>query len=502
MNEKVLVMSNIKKSFPGVQALKGVSIELRKGEILGLVGENGAGKSTLLKILTGVLHPDEGHIILRGKEVKIRNPQHAFSLGIAYVPQETNLYPNLSVAENMFLGVVTKGGWKRIKYNDLYIKAREYLSILGVEDLDPSLKVGQLSASMQQIVMIARALAARAEIFVLDEPTSALTPFEVNRLFSILRKLRDSGYSVIFVSHRLEEVLEVSDRITVLRDGLKVAEYDLKESKVTIDDVVKAMIAREIKEFYPKEPVPIGDVILEVKNLSGPNISNINFHLRSGEILGVFGLLGSGIIELGLLLGGVIPATSGEIFVKGKKIHISKPVDALHNGLVILPEDRRKQGLIPLLSVRDNITISMLLDLRGIRMGLISPIDKVRESDVVNKLINSINIIPRDPMRPVMYLSGGNQQKVLVARAFTLNPDIIILCEPTKGIDVGAKVEIRKLMVKLAKEGKGIVLISADLYEVVGMSDRILVMHKGKIAGEFTGPEITHEKIFKKAVTG
>ncbi|MEM4880218.1 MAG: sugar ABC transporter ATP-binding protein, partial [Desulfurococcaceae archaeon] len=323
MNEKVLVMSNIKKSFPGVQALKGVSIELRKGEILGLVGENGAGKSTLLKILTGVLHPDEGHIILRGKEVKIRNPQHAFSLGIAYVPQETNLYPNLSVAENMFLGVVTKGGWKRIKYNDLYIKAREYLSILGVEDLDPSLKVGQLSASMQQIVMIARALAARAEIFVLDEPTSALTPFEVNRLFSILRKLRDSGYSVIFVSHRLEEVLEISDRITVLRDGLKVAEYDLKESKVTIDDVVKAMIAREIKEFYPKEPVPIGDVILEVKNLSGPNISNINFHLRSGEILGVFGLLGSGIIELGLLLGGVIPATSGEIFVKGKKIHIS-----------------------------------------------------------------------------------------------------------------------------------------------------------------------------------
>ncbi|MEM4824921.1 MAG: ATP-binding cassette domain-containing protein, partial [Desulfurococcaceae archaeon] len=211
MNEKVLVMSNIKKSFPGVQALKGVSIELRKGEILGLVGENGAGKSTLLKILTGVLHPDEGHIILRGKEVKIRNPQHAFSLGIAYVPQETNLYPNLSVAENMFLGVVTKGGWKRIKYNDLYIKAREYLSILGVEDLDPSLKVGQLSASMQQIVMIARALAARAEIFVLDEPTSALTPFEVNRLFSILRKLRDSGYSVIFVSHRLEEVLEISD---------------------------------------------------------------------------------------------------------------------------------------------------------------------------------------------------------------------------------------------------------------------------------------------------
>lgn len=497
---KILVMSGIKKSFPGVQALKGVSIELCRGEILGLVGENGAGKSTLLKILTGVLSPDEGKIILRGTEVKIKNPSHALSLGIAYVPQEINLYPNLTVAENILLGIKLRGGINRVKYSDLYTEAKKYLDVLGVEDLDPSVKVGELSTSMQQIVMIARALAAKAEIFVLDEPTSALTPFEVERLFSVLKKLKESGYSVIFVSHRLEEVLSISDRIVVLRDGLKVAEFDLAKTKVSIDDVVKAMIAREIKEFYPKEKVEIGDVVLEVRNLNGPNVINVSFSLRKGEILGVFGLLGSGVSELGMILTGVIPPSSGEIIVKGKKVKVTRPIDALNNGIAVLPEDRRRQGLVPLLNVKENVTLPVLPSLKIVNIGAVSPINFSRENEIVGKLIDLVNLVPRDPLRRVMYFSGGNQQKVLVARTFAINPDIIVLCEPTKGIDVGAKVEIRRFMVQLAKQGKGIILVSTDLHEVVGMSDRILVMRKGKVVREFVGPEITPEAVFKAAV--
>lgn len=495
---KLLVMEDIWKRYPGVVALSGVTIDLRKGEILGIVGENGAGKSTLLKILFGVIQPDRGRIYWKGREVKIRSPQHAAALGISYVPQETLLSPNLTVAEAMFLGLNIRRLWSILDPRALREKAEEILRALGVT-LNPDEKVGRLSVALKQIVLIARSLATKAELIVFDEPTSALGVEETERLLDIMMRLRDSGVSIIFVSHRLEEVLKVANRVVVLRDGKKVAEFE-DLSKVTVNDIVKAMIAREIKEFYPKEPVEFGSPVIEVRGLTGARIKEIDFEVREGEILGIFGLVGSGANEVGELLSGIRGAKGGVVKIRGRNISIRSPSDAIKAGIIYVPEDRRALGLIMSMNIAHNITLPTIDVIKRADLGLISPIDIRKEQDLVRRFIETLRITPRDPSRKVFQLSGGNQQKVLVARVFAANADVVIFSEPTRGIDVGAKVEIRKLMVELAKRGKAVILISSDLHEILGMSDTILVISEGKAVARFTRSEAKPEIVMEFAV--
>mgnify|MGYP000338936770 CR=1 FL=1 len=499
MEEVILLMENIWKRFPGVVALKGVTIDVKRGEILGLVGENGAGKSTLLKILFGVYKADEGRIVWKGREVEVKNPYHAMTLGISYVPQETLLSPNLSIAENIFLGFRLRKGFSLMKYSDIVDDAKKLLSALDL-DVDPMTRVGELSVAMQQLVMVARALAFNAELIVFDEPTSALGPRETERLLSVMLKLKERGISIIFVSHRIEEVLKVADRVVVLRDGKKVATFDNREKKVSLSEVVRAMIARDVKEFFPKEEVPIKEKVFEVRNLSGGKVKNVSFYVRSGEILGIFGLVGSGRTTMAQMIVGARPKKSGEVYVDGKKVIIKKPSDAIKAGIAYLPEDRRYQGLVLRMNVRDNITLPILKRIRSLSMGLLSPINRVKEEGIVSDHIGKLRIVPPDPNRKTMYLSGGNQQKVVLAKWLASRARVLILDEPTRGIDVGAKVEIRKLMVELAREGKAVILISSELMEVLGMSDRILVMADGKIVAEFERAEATPQKVMECAV--
>ncbi len=498
-DDVILLAKNIWKRFPGVVALKGVTIDVRKGEILGLVGENGAGKSTFLKILYGVYQPDEGEIILEGKKVVIHDPIHAMNLGIFYVPQEIILPPNMSVAEAMLLGCKFKGVFKRVNYKLIYEEARKALAAVGLEDLDPSKLVKELDTATRQLILVARGLALKSKILIFDEPTSSLGPEESERLLNLMVKQKSEGRTIIFVSHRVEEVLRVADRIVVLRDGRKVAEFDNRDKKVSIDAVIKAMVAREIKEFYPKEPVPIGRTVLEVENLTTTKVSNVSFNVRQGEILGIFGLLGSGIHDVARALAGYEKIISGTIKIDGAKIKITKPIDAIKNGILYIPEDRRGLGLIPLLNVKENISIVSLDLMRILKMGLASIIDKGKERNLARDLIKKLRIVPPDPNKKVMYLSGGNQQKVVVSRAFTRPVKVIIFSEPTTGIDVGAKVEIRRLMVELAKRGNSIILVSSDAHEICGMADRVIVMVKGRVVAELKREEASPEKLLKLA---
>jgi len=492
-------MNNIWKEFPGVKALKGVSIKVYEGEIVGLVGENGAGKSTLLKILTGVYKKDKGEIIWLGKSVEIPSPHVALDLGIGYVPQEIELAWNLSVVENIFLGRERKRLFSRKDLSKELEKAKNLLKSLGLE-IDPSIKAKYLSVAQQQLVMVARALAHKVKLIAFDEPTSALGPREAEHLLSIMRKLKENGVSVIFVSHRIEEVMSVADRIYVLRDGALVAEYDLRKQKVDMKEIIKAMIAREVKEFFPKEKVEIGDVIFEVRNLSNDKVKDVSFYVRRGEILGIFGIVGAGRTEMAQTIIGYRPKKRGEIYLEGKKVEIKKPIDAIKLGIGYLPEDRRLLGLILLLTVKDNTTLSVLDEIRRLKLGMFSKIDGKKEMEIVREMIKELRIVPPDPIKRVMYLSGGNQQKVVLAKLLASRAKVLILDEPTRGIDVGAKVEIRKLMNRLVKEGKAIILISSELPEIMGMSDRILVMSSGRIVAEFTREEATEEKIMEAAI--
>jgi len=497
--ERILVMENIWKRFPGVIALKGVTVDVNRKEILGLVGENGAGKSTLLKILFGILKADEGRIIWKGREVEVKSPYHAMTLGISYVPQETLLAPNLSIAENIFLGFRLRKSYSLMKYGDIVEDASKLLSILDVS-VDPMTRIRELSVAVQQLVMVARALAFNAELIVFDEPTSALGPRETERLLNVMLKLKERGISIIFVSHRIEEVLKVADRVVVLRDGKKVATFDNREKKVTLSEVVRAMIARDVKEFFPKEEVPIGEKIFEVRGLTGGKVRDVSFYVRSGEILGIFGLVGSGRTTMAQMIVGVRPKVSGEIYVNGKRINVRKPSDAIKAGLAYLPEDRRYQGLVLRMNVRDNISLPIISKLRSMSVSFLSPINRIKEEQLVKDHISKLRIVPPDPDKKTMYLSGGNQQKVVLAKWLASRAKVLILDEPTRGIDVGAKVEIRKLMVELAREGKAVVLISSELLEVLGMSDRVLVMADGRIVAEFKREEATPHKVMEYAV--
>lgn len=492
----VLRMEHISKRFPGVQALDDVTFRVARGEIHALVGENGAGKSTLMKILTGAIPRDSGRIILRGQEVEIDSPGRAQQLGISMIHQELALIPYLNVGQNIYLGREPGGPLPGlINWPKLYSQAREQLARLNM-DLDPLTPVIDLPIAHQQMVEVAKALSFNADIIVMDEPTSALTERETETLFAVMRTLKAQGVTIIFISHRLEEVFEIADRVTVLRDGRLIGVAPIDE--VSMDEVVRMMVGRELGEMYPKQEAPRQDVVLRVQGLTrGNDLRGISLELHRGEILGIAGLVGAGRTPLARALFGIDPVEHGEIWVDGQPARINSPRTAIRLGMGFVPEDRKEQGLFLGMAVRENITIG-ILD----RFSILG-FPRFRELDrLAKRFVQQLDIRTPSLRQRVRNLSGGNQQKVVIAKWLTLHPKVLILDEPTRGIDVGAKAEIHALMNRLAGEGVGIIMISSELPEILGISDRILVMRQGQIVGEFSRKEATQDAIMLCAAGG
>jgi len=489
--EVLLEMRGISKTFPGVRALDNVDFELRRGQVHALVGENGAGKSTLIKILSGVYPPDAGEIRLAGQQVSMAHPSDAQGLGISPVHQELNLEPHLTVAENIFLNRQPLNRFRLIDHARMNREAKSLLHGLGV-DVPPTRVVAELSVAQRQMVSIARAVSMDARIVIFDEPTAPLTEHEASLLFAIIRQLKASGVGIIYISHRMEEVFEISDQVTVLRDGKYIGSVPTREA--TMEQIIQMMIGRSVSELFQKEAAPIGEPILEVRHLYQHGaLEDISFTLRRGEILGLFGLAGAGRSELARAIFGAEPY-EGAILLGGKPMAANTPHQAIQRGMGLVPEDRRQQALVASLSVKENISLASLpaLCTAGI-------IDTHAEAQLAEEYVARLNVRTPSIERQVMYLSGGNQQRVAIAKWLATKPKVLILDEPTHGIDVGAKAAIHSLMCALAKEGVAILMISSDLPEILGMSDRILVMHRGRIAGEFGREEATEEKIMRAA---
>ncbi len=495
MENKVLLrMEHIYKSFPGVDALKDVSFDLRAGEVHALVGENGAGKSTLMKILAGVYQKTSGKIFIEGKEVEINGLFQSQRLGISIIFQEFNLIPHLTVGENIFYGrFPQRYQWGAIDWKTLWKNSEEILYELGI-DIEPRTLVKELSVANMQMVEIAKALSMNSRILVMDEPTSALTQDEIEILFSRINKLKEQGVSIVFISHRLEEIKIISDRITVLRDGIKVETANAND--VSQEEIARMMVGREIKEMYPKLDAQIGEVVLEVKNLSRSGVlNNVNLALHRGEILGIYGLVGAGRTELVRAIFGEDQREKGEIIIEGKPVPIKIPHNAVSRGIGLVPEDRSRQGLLLSQSVKNNITLVNLK--KYAHMGKLS---KKQEERAAETQVRSMEIKTPSLDQKVMFLSGGNQQKVVLGKWLERRPKILILDEPTRGIDVGAKAEIHALMSRLAVDGLGIIMISSELPEVLGMSDRVLVMNQGQITAEFSRENADPQKIILEAI--
>lgn len=489
----VLEVRGIKKSFGATRALRGVDFSLRKGEIHALVGENGAGKSTLMNIIYGIFPADNGKIFIEGKQVQIRNPHEAQGLGIGFVHQEISLCPHVTVAENIFMSEINNSKDLTVDYKDLYKRAAEILRPLS--DIDPSKTVSELSVSNQQVVEIAKALSMNCKILILDEPTSTLTQAESVSLFKIMKSLKEKGIGIIYISHRMGEVFRECDSVSILRDGCYIGTYNIAETNTK--EVVSKMVGREIGDMYPaKSDNPDNSqVIFEVKNFSdGKKFNNISFVLREGEILGLAGLVGAGRSEVVQAICGLRKKTTGEVFYKGGKIEINNAKDAISNGIVYLTEDRKALGLFLELSVKNNISAMRVRNVS--RRGLIY---REIEDKQCNDYINMMDIKCRGVDSLISSLSGGNQQKVLISKLLTIKPKIIIMDEPTRGIDVGAKSEIHKLLRKLANEGTGIIMISSELPEVIGMCDRVVVMHEGSLSGEAVREDLNEKKIIQMA---
>ena len=491
----LLSMEGISKSFGGVKVLDNVQFSLRQGEVHALMGENGAGKSTLMKILSGIYAKDAGSVQIEGCEAQAASPKAAQDLGVAIIHQELNLIPDLSIQENMFLGREFKlgrtGFINRARMRD---EAKRYLSQLGMA-LNPESPAGELSVGQQQMVEIAKALSMQARILVLDEPTAALTKREIEKLFEIIAALKAQGVGMIYISHRMEEIFQISDRITVLRDGRYIGTKDT--SGTTMDELVRMMVGREIKERFPKLDTKIGEERLRVEGLSQEGkLRDISFKVRAGEILGIGGLMGAGRTELAKALCGAEKA-QGRIFLDGKPVRINNPASAIKAGLGLITEDRKGEGLVLELSVRENLTLPNLRSLS--RFGFIS--HRLEES-LVKGSIDKLKVKVRHPEQGVSSLSGGNQQKVVIGKWLAAKPKVLVLDEPTRGVDIGAKREIYDIMNQLVQEGVAIIMISSELPELLGMSDRILVMHEGRISGEFTRDEATQEGIMLAATGG
>ena len=492
MSENILELKNISKSFSGVEVLHNVSFELRPGEVHALLGENGAGKSTLVKIITGVHHPDKGEILLNGEPVHFSDARESRQAGIAAIYQELSLFPDLDVAENIFAGrqPVTIGG--RVDWRKLYAEAGKLLESLGVK-LDLKQKARTLSIAQQQMVEIARAFSINAQILIMDEPTSSLTLHEVDDLFRLVRRLRAEGTAIIFISHRLEELFSLADRVTVLRDGSYVDTRSMKD--VTRDDLIRMMVGRTITNLFPKQDVQAGDVVLKVENLSrAGSFHDVSFELRRGEILGLAGLVGAGRTNVARAIFGVEPASGGRIQVEGRDVVITSPQQAIGLGLAYVPEDRQLHGLIPAMSLTPNISLPILHHFA--QFGWLQ--DKSERKSAYEAACQ-MEVRANNIWQLARELSGGNQQKVVLAKWLSTNPRILILDEPTRGIDVGTKAAVHGLMSKLASEGMAILMISSELPEILGMSDRVIVMREGHVTGHFSRAEATQEMIISAA---
>lgn len=496
----ILTAENITKVFPGTVALEDVSFNVRKGKVNALIGENGAGKSTLMKILVGVEQPTSGKILLDGSEIHPRSPLDATHLGIGIIYQELNLCANLSVVDNIFLARETTHRNGLIARRSQKQRARELVSKLE-QKIDPDVLLGDLRLGEQQIVEIAKVLAQEVRILIMDEPTSALSTAEVEVLFRIIRELKSSGVAIIYISHKLEELLQIGDYITVLRDGRKVAEEEGKN--VDVPWMIEEMVGRELAALFTHKERQLGDVLLKVEDLTLPRsgggyrLDHISFELREGEVLGFYGLMGAGRSDLVDCLAGALPQATGSIWLDGKPVTATTISDRIQSGFVLVPEDRQRDGLVPTLSVMDNMLLASLEKyLRGIFLA------PTQEKSATDLQIKDLSIRVADSQQLITALSGGNQQKVVVAKGLLTHPKVLLLDEPTRGIDVGAKSEIFEIMNRLAAQKYGVIFVSSELKEILAMSDRILVMSKGKITGEFTHQEATEEKLVAASAIG
>jgi ribose transport system ATP-binding protein len=486
----VLSLKDITKKYPGVLALNNVSLDFFEGEVHALLGENGAGKSTLIKAVAGAIDLDGGVIHVNQREYIKMTPHLSRSLGIEVIYQEFNLIPTMSVAENIFLGDRT-GKSPLVDFGSMKIKAREIFKLFNV-DIDPDTLVQDLSPAMQQIVEIAKAVSKNVKILIMDEPSAPLSVSEVEHMFEIIRHLKQRGVTVIYISHRLEEVFRISDRVTVMRDGRYVATKLTKDTNRK--ELISLMVGRELKENYPSRLNPPGEIALEVKNLSGNGDKDISFSVRKGEILGISGLVGAGRTELAMLLFGAAPIEAGEIWVEGKLVQIQSPQDAIQKGIGLLTEDRKGKGLFLEMGVGWNISFPIIRKLS--KYGVV---DTKTENEIAEKYKQRINIKTPSLMQRVINLSGGNQQKVVLAKSLAAESDILIFDEPTRGIDVGAKQEIYNLMRELANSGIAIIMISSDMEELLGMSDRIIVLSEGGLAGEVMKEQFSQDYILDLA---
>ena len=473
----LMEIQSIRKVFPGVVALDNVSFQLKAGTVHALMGENGAGKSTLMKIIAGIYTPDQGEIFLKGKKVTLKSPIDALNQGIAMIHQELNLMPHMTVAENVWITREPKNRFGFVDHKELNLRTAKLFGELNIH-IDPTVEIQDLSVASRQMVEIAKAVSYNSDVLIMDEPTSALTETEVAHLFAIIRSLRAKGKGIIYITHKMNELFDIADEVSVFRDGKYIATHS--SADVTRDDIIRMMVGREITQMFPKEIVPIGDVVLSVKDLCLEGVfRNVTFEIRAGEILGMAGLVGSGRSNVAEALFGVTPATSGTIEIDGKLIKIDTPNKALTAGLAFLTEDRKETGCFLSLDIQENMD-SAVLNQRYVKNGFVQNTQLNRDCVAMAKRLR----VKTPSMGEIIEnLSGGNQQKVLVGRWLLTNPKILILDEPTRGIDVGAKAEIHRLVSELAGQGVAILMISSEMPEVLGMSDRIMVMHEGRVTG-------------------
>lgn len=490
----ILEMREIYKAFPGVVALNHVTLELEKGEIMALLGENGAGKSTLMKILSGAYHADEGEVYLEGKQISGYTTQEAIDMGISIVYQELNNIPDISVAENLFLNnLPVKGPTKKIDYKKLYADSEQLLKKVGLTNVDPRVNLGTLSVAEKQLIEIAKAVSKNVKILVMDEPTSALNDAETDNLFELILKMRDEGVSIIYISHRMSEIYRVADSAMVMRDGQFITK--VKVAETTTDDLVAYMVGRKITDMYPTRNVTLGKEIFAVEHLTTNHLKDISFHIRAGEVVGLFGLMGAGRSEIASCIVGMKYRQTSNMRMHGEKYVPVSPANALKHKITYVPAERKTDGLFLALSVRENITISNLDAFTKFgKMNL------KQEKKIANEWIRALHVKTPKAETVIESLSGGNQQKVAVAKSLNTDPELIILNEPTRGIDVSAKAEIYALINELCAQGKAVLMISSELPEIMSMSDRIYVVCEGRITGEVQKADFTQERLVKYAI--
>lgn len=491
--EFLLEVDDVRKEFPGVVALDNVKFKLKRGTVHALMGENGAGKSTLMKIVAGIYTPDSGSFKLRGQDIRLKNPLDALENGIAMIHQELNLMGPMTVAENIWIRREPTNRFGIINHGEMRQRTEELFTRLNI-DIDPTVEVRSLSVASRQMVEIAKAVSFNSDVLIMDEPTSALTEREVDHLFQIIRALKADGKGIIYITHKMNELFEIADEVSVFRDGKYIATK--LSTEVTRDEIIRMMVGRDISQMFPKLNVPIGDVVLSVKGLSLNGIfKDVSFDVRAGEILGIAGLVGSGRSNIAETIFGVTPASAGTISIHGKEVRMSSPSVAMDHGMAFLTEDRKETGCFLLLDIQENTQMAVLQN-KYVKYGFVQQSQLAKDSQ---EMANTLRVRTPDMQEPIINLSGGNQQKVLICRWLLTKPRILILDEPTRGIDVGAKAEIHRLVSELAKDGVAVIMISSEMPEVLGMSDRIMVIHEGRVTGFLDRSEADQVKIMELA---